>query len=147
MADEALDQFHQVDLETHRVRQASGGERIGLPARTGAAREVDQRLILQCGQWQPRLPGQRCDGASTATRSSSCSIWWQTPSSAAEGASPTSATSSARLHLRDQVLALSTRSWNSTCGCACWKAASIATTSMSVSEKSARSPAGHVLRH
>ncbi|KAG1435406.1 hypothetical protein G6F55_014345 [Rhizopus delemar] len=59
---------------------------------------------------------------------------WQTPSSAADGANPTSATSSSR----DCTCAISTslfstRSWNSTCGCACWKAASAGATPAAVS--------------
>ncbi|KAG0752927.1 hypothetical protein G6F24_013291 [Rhizopus arrhizus] len=37
VADETLDQFHQVDLEAHRVRQSRSSERlIGLPARAAA---------------------------------------------------------------------------------------------------------------
>ncbi|MNI73117.1 hypothetical protein D3C73_1290960 [compost metagenome] len=59
VADEALDQFHQVDLETHLMRQARCGERIiGLPARAGTPREIDQGLILQRRQRQSLARGQ-----------------------------------------------------------------------------------------
>ena len=108
MADEALDQFHQIDLEAHRMRQASGGEGIvGLAACTGAARKVDQRLVLQFGQWQPLVAGQ------TVRRRQHRHQVFFLQHLVADPIQPRQRRQSdqchvqlSRLHLRDQVLAL-----------------------------------------